>query len=115
MVLHLRYLELNIFEIDNSNFFINYYLIKFFKNFHIAKQLNKKEGTMEKNINNQISWLGLMLTKKRAFYLTVLSSIGSSFFSTSVIFTMLVLQFIMTNISPNDNIEDIFEDYYLKT
>ena len=58
---------------------------------------------MEKNKNNQISWLGLMLTKKRAIYLTVLSTIGSSFFATSVMFTLLVLQFLMTNISPDDN------------
>ena len=39
---------------------------------------------MEKNKNNHIRWLGIRLTKKRAIYLTVISSIGSSFFAVAI-------------------------------
>ena len=59
---------------------------------------------MEKNKYNQISWLGIRLTKKRAIYLTVISSIGSSFFVVSIFFAVPVLIYARTNIYPHDKI-----------
>ena len=59
---------------------------------------------MEKKKNNDIKWLGLILTKKNAIYLTVLSSIGASFFATSIMFTFPVLRYNMTNIYPHDKL-----------
>jgi len=57
---------------------------------------------MQKNKNNQISWLGIRLTKKRSIYLTVLSSIGVSFFAVSIFFAVPVLIYARTNIYPQD-------------
>ena len=59
---------------------------------------------MENKKNNDIRWLGLILTKKSAIYLTVLSSIGASFFATSIMFTFPVLQYNITNIYPHDEL-----------
>ena len=59
---------------------------------------------MEKNKYNQISWLGIRLTKKRAIYLTMISSIGSSFFAVSIFFAVPVLIYARTNIYPHDTI-----------
>ena len=59
---------------------------------------------MEKNKNNHISWLGIRLTKKRTIYLTVLSSIGSSFFAVSIFFAVPVLYYARTNIYPHDKL-----------
>ena len=59
---------------------------------------------MEKKKNNNIGWLGLILTKKSAIYLRVLSSIGFSFFALSIMFTFPVLQYNMTNIYPYDKL-----------
>ena len=59
---------------------------------------------MQKIKNNHISWLGIRLTKKRALYLTVLSSIGSSFFALSVFSAVPVLYYARTNIYPNDDL-----------
>jgi len=59
---------------------------------------------MEKKKNNDRRWLGLILTKKRAVYLCVLSSIGLSFFATSIMFTLPVLQYSITNIYPHDKL-----------
>ena len=59
---------------------------------------------MEKNKNNIIRWLGIRLTKKRAIYLSVLSSIGSSFFAVSIFFAVPVLYYARTNIYPHDKI-----------
>ncbi len=81
----------------------------------VSKKLNKKEGkykitprgeneTMEQNKNNRIRWLGLRLTKKRAVYLTVLSSIGSSFFAVAIFFAVPVLYYARTNIFPYDKL-----------
>jgi len=57
---------------------------------------------MQKNKNNQIKYLGLRLTKKRAIYLTVISSIGSSFFTVAIFFAVPVLIYARTNIYPYD-------------
>jgi len=59
---------------------------------------------MEKNKINQISWLGLMLTKKRAIYLTVLSGTVSSFFACSIFFAVPVLYYARINIFPYDKV-----------
>jgi len=59
---------------------------------------------MEKKKNNDIRWLGLILTKKSAIYLSVLSSIGFSFFASSIMFTFPVLRYNMTNIYPYDKL-----------
>jgi len=59
---------------------------------------------MEKKKNNDIRWLGFILTKKSAIYLSVLSSIGSSFFITSIMFTFPVLIYNNTNIYPYDKL-----------
>jgi len=59
---------------------------------------------MEKNINNQISWLGIRLTKKRSIYLTIFSSIGSSFFAVSIFFAVPVLIYARINIYPYDKL-----------
>ena len=59
---------------------------------------------MEKKKYNDIRCLGLSLTKKRAIYLTVLSSVGLSFFATSIMFTLPVLYYARTNIFPNDKL-----------
>ncbi len=59
---------------------------------------------MEKNKSNQIRWLGVRLTKKRAIYLTVLSSIGSSFFAVAIFFAVPVLYYARTNIFPQDKL-----------
>ena len=63
-----------------------------------------EKKTVEKNKNNQISWLGISLTKKRAIYLTVLSSIGSSFFACSIFFAVPVLYYARINIYPYDKV-----------
>ena len=60
--------------------------------------------TMEKNKNNQISWLGIRLTKKRSIVLTVLSSIGASSFAVSIFFAVPVLIYARTNIYPFDEV-----------
>ena len=52
----------------------------------------------------ECSWIGLRLTKKRSIYLNILCTIGTSFFASSIIFTLPVFQFIMTNISPDDEL-----------
>ena len=59
---------------------------------------------MEKKKYNDIRCLGLSLTKKRAIYLTVLNSVGLSFFATSIMFTLPVLYYARTNIFPNDKL-----------
>ena len=59
---------------------------------------------MEKNKYKQISWVGIRLTKKRAIYLTVISSIGSSFFAVAIGFAVPVLIYAKTNIYPHDKI-----------
>ena len=59
---------------------------------------------MENKKNTDIRWLGLILTNKSAIYLTVLSSIGASFFATSIMFTFPVLRYNMTNIYPHDKL-----------
>ena len=59
---------------------------------------------MEKNKNNEIRWLGIRLTKKRAIYLSVLSSVGSSFFAVAIFFAVPVLIYARTNIYPHDKI-----------
>ena len=58
--------------------------------------------TVEKNKNNQISWLGIRLTKKRSIYLTIFSSVGSSSFAVSIFFAVPVLIYARTNIYPQD-------------
>ena len=63
-----------------------------------------EKKTVEKNKKNQISWLGIKLTKKRSIYLTVLSSIGSSFFAVSLFFAVPVLIYARINIYPYDKI-----------
>ena len=60
--------------------------------------------TMQKNKNNQISWLGMRLTKKLSVYLTVICSICSSFFAVSIFFAVPVLIYARTNIYPHDKI-----------
>ncbi len=60
--------------------------------------------TVEKNKNNQISWLGIRLTKKRSIVLTVLSSIGASSFAVSIFFAVPVLIYARTNIYPFDEV-----------
>ena len=59
---------------------------------------------MEKNKNNQISWLGIRLTKKRSIVLTVLSSIGASSLAVSIFFAVPVLIYARTNIYPFDEV-----------
>ena len=59
---------------------------------------------MQKNKKNHINWLGIRLTKKRAIYLTVLSSIGSSFFAVAIFFAVPVLIYARTNIYPYDKL-----------
>ena len=57
---------------------------------------------MEKK--NDIRWLGLILTKKSVIYLSVLSGIGLSFFTSSIMFTWPVLIYNNTNIYPSDKL-----------
>lgn len=59
---------------------------------------------MQKNKNNQISWLGIRLTKKRSIYLTIFSSICASFFAVAIFFAVPVLIYARTNIYPHDAI-----------
>ena len=59
---------------------------------------------MEKNKSNQIRWLGVRLTKKRAIYLTVISSIGSSLFAVAIFFAVPVLYYARTNFFPHDKL-----------
>jgi Na+/melibiose symporter-like transporter len=59
---------------------------------------------MEKNKNNQIRWLGIRLTKKRAIYLTVLSGFASSFFAVAIFFAVPVLIYARTDIFPHDKL-----------
>jgi len=59
---------------------------------------------MQKNKNNHIKWLGLRLTKKRSIYLTVISSMGSSFFTLAIFFAVPVLYYTRTNIYPYDKL-----------
>jgi len=59
---------------------------------------------MQKNKNDNTSWLGLSLTKKRAIYLTVLSGIAASFFAVSIFFAVPVLFYARTNIYPDDKL-----------
>ena len=51
-----------------------------------------------------VKWLGLILTKKSAIYLNVLSTFGLSFFASSLMFTFPVLLYNMTNIYPYDKL-----------
>jgi ABC-type arginine transport system permease subunit len=57
---------------------------------------------MQKNKNNQISWLGIRLTKKNSIYLTIFSSICASFFVVSIFFAVPVLIYARTDIFPYD-------------
>ena len=59
---------------------------------------------MQKNKDNHLSWLGVRLTKKRAIYLTVISSIGSSFFAVAIFFAVPVLYYARTNIYLHDKL-----------
>ncbi len=59
---------------------------------------------MQKNKNDNKSWLGLSLTKKRAIYLTVLSGFASSFFAFAIFFAVPVLIYARTNIYPDDKL-----------
>jgi len=59
---------------------------------------------MEKNKNNHISWLGIRLTKKSAIYLTVISSIGCSYFAVAISFAVPVLYYARINIYPQDTL-----------
>ena len=59
---------------------------------------------MQKNKNNQIKWLGISLTKKKSIYLTMLSSIGSSFFAVAIFFAVPVLIYARTDIFPYDKV-----------
>ena len=59
---------------------------------------------MERERNKGNKWFGFNLTKKRSIYLTVLSSIGVSFFASSIMFTFPVLRYNMTNIYPYDKL-----------
>ena len=70
------------------------------RNYKIAQKGENK--TMQKNINDPKSRLGIRLTKKRAIYLTVLSSIGSSYFACAIFFAVPVLYYARTNIYPDD-------------
>ena len=81
----------------------------------VSKLLNSNKGnykitqkgelkTMQKNKNKQMKWLGLRLTKKRAIYLTMISSICSSFFAVAIFFTLPVLYYARTNIYPLDKL-----------
>ena len=63
-----------------------------------------EKKTMQKNQNRNKSWFGIRLTKKRTIYLTVLSSIGSSFFTLAIFFAVPVLYYARTNIYPHDKI-----------
>jgi len=59
---------------------------------------------MEKNKNNHINWLGVRLTKKRAIYLTVLSSTGSAFFPLILIDSLWVLKYNNTTVFFDDKL-----------
>ena len=59
---------------------------------------------MEKNKNNNINWLGVRLTKKRAIYLTVLSSSGSAFFPLILIDSLWVLKYNNTTVFLDDKL-----------
>lgn len=63
---------------------------------------------MQKNKNNQIKWLGISLTKKKSIYLTMLSSIGSSFFVGAIFFAVPVLIYARTDIFPYDKVMYIY-------
>ncbi len=59
---------------------------------------------MQKNKNNQIKWLGISLTKKKSIYLTMISSICSSFFAVAIFFAVPVLIYARTDIFPYDKV-----------
>jgi hypothetical protein len=59
---------------------------------------------MQKNKNKQVSWLGIKLTKKRAKYLTAISSITSPIFVGAIFFAVPVLYYARTDIYPYDKI-----------
>ena len=59
---------------------------------------------MLKNKNNQIKWLGISLTKKKSIYLTMISSICSSFFAVAIFFAVPVLIYARTDIFPYDKV-----------
>ena len=59
---------------------------------------------MQKNKINHSNGFGIRLTKKRAFYFTVISSIGSSFFAVSIFFAVPVLIYARTDIYPYDTL-----------
>jgi hypothetical protein len=59
---------------------------------------------MQKSKNDQISWLGIWLTKKRTIYLTVISSIASSAFAVAIFFAVPVLIYARTDIFPHDKL-----------
>ena len=63
-----------------------------------------EKKTMQVNTNIEVYWLGLRLTKKRAIYLTVISSIFSSFFAVAIFFAVPVLIYVRTNIYPYDTL-----------
>jgi len=59
---------------------------------------------MEQKKNKDKKWLGLILTKERAILLSVLSSIGLSFFALSIMSTWPVLRYNINNIYPYDKL-----------
>jgi len=63
-----------------------------------------EKKTMQKNTKIEIYWLGLRLTKKRAIYLSVISSTVSSFFAIAIFFAVPVLIYARTNIYPYDTL-----------
>jgi len=63
---------------------------------------------MEKNKNNHINWLGVRLTKKRAIYLTVLSSTGSAFFPLILIDSLWVLKYNNTTVFLDDKLTHFY-------
>ena len=84
-----------------------------YQSIELSKKLNNKEWNnnitsvgeikaMENKKDNDIRCLGLILIKKSAIYLTILSSIGVSFFASSLMFTFPVLRYNMTHIYQDD-------------
>ncbi|MEE9377300.1 MAG: hypothetical protein V3V33_04610 [Candidatus Lokiarchaeia archaeon] len=61
-------------------------------------EVMKKEG------KNNIKWLGFFLSKKRAIYLRVFSSIVSSFFTMTLISSPWVLLYNNTTVYPSDKL-----------
>ena len=59
---------------------------------------------MEKINNDHKRAIDLILTKKNAIYLYILSGFGMSFFSTTFMFAFPVLRYAITYLLPNDNL-----------